>query len=50
MQYSVKTAHGISEEIIMVLPFSHFGTRQGSGASPAVWLTLVIVLLILLMA
>jgi hypothetical protein len=46
MKYSVKTAHGISEENYHGTPFSPlFGTGQGSGASPAVWLTLVVVLM-----
>jgi hypothetical protein len=46
MQYSVKTIHGISEDSYEGTPFEPlFGTGQGSGASPAVWLTLVVLLL-----
>ena len=37
MRYTVKTVYGISESLL--------GTGQGSGASPAAWLTLVIVLM-----
>jgi hypothetical protein len=46
MKYFVKTAHGISEAFYRsVKEFLLFGTGQGSGASPAVWLTLVVCLL-----
>jgi hypothetical protein len=46
MKYTVKTAHGISEENYHGTLFSPlFGTGQGSGASPAVWLTMVVVLM-----
>ncbi|KAI2497153.1 hypothetical protein MHU86_17356 [Fragilaria crotonensis] len=46
MQYTVKTIHGISEANYQGTPFAPlFGTGQGSGASPAVWLTLVVLLL-----
>ena len=46
MQYFVKTAHGISEAFYRsVKEFLLFGTGQGSGASPSVWLTLVVCLL-----
>ena len=46
MRYTVKTAHGISEDNYHGTPFSPlFGTGQGSGASPAVWLTLVVILM-----
>ena len=46
MKYTVKTIHGISEETYEGTPFEPlFGTGQGSGASPAVWLTLVVILL-----
>jgi len=46
MKYMVKTVYGISESCYQGTPFSPlFGTGQGSGASPAVWLTLVVVLL-----
>ena len=46
MQYRVKTAFGISNHHYTS---EHgkplFGTGQGSGASPAVWLTLVVILM-----
>jgi hypothetical protein len=46
MQYKVKTAFGISTNHYSS---DHgeplFGTGQGSGASPAVWLTLVVILM-----
>jgi hypothetical protein len=46
MKYFVKTAHGISTEFYRVLRnYPLYGTGQGSGASPSVWLSLVIVLL-----
>jgi hypothetical protein len=46
MKYFVKTAHGISTEFYRVLhDYPLYGTGQGSGASPSVWLSLVIVLL-----
>ena len=46
MKYVVKTIHGISENNYKGTPFEPlFGTGQGSGASPAVWLTLVIILM-----
>jgi hypothetical protein len=46
MKYFVKTAHGISTELYRVLrDYPLYGTGQGSGASPLVWLSLVIVLL-----
>jgi hypothetical protein len=46
MKYTVKTIHGISEEMYEETPFEPlFGTGQGSRASPAVWLTLVVLLL-----
>ena len=46
MKYTVKTAHGISDNNYKGTVFSPlFGTGQGSGASPAVWLTLVVVLM-----
>ena len=46
MKYTVKTVYGISESNYHgteVAPL--FGTGQGSGASPAVWLSLVVILL-----
>jgi hypothetical protein len=46
MKYSVKTVYGISDTTYSGTPVEPlFGTGQGSGASPAVWLTLVVVLL-----
>jgi hypothetical protein len=46
MKYFVKTAHGISSEFYRVLhDYLLYGTGQGSGASPSIWLSLVIVLL-----
>ena len=46
MKYTVKTIYGISERNYKGTPFEPlFGTGQGSGASPAVWLTLVVILL-----
>ncbi|KAI2501852.1 hypothetical protein MHU86_12617 [Fragilaria crotonensis] len=46
MQYTVKTVHGISADNYSGTPFAPlFGTGQGSGASPAVWLSLVVILM-----
>ena len=46
MKYSVKPSHGISADTYQGTPDSPlFGTGQGSGASPAVWLTLVVTLM-----
>ncbi len=46
MQYSVKTVYGISDDTHQGTLFEPlFGTGQGSGASPSVWLSLVAVLL-----
>jgi hypothetical protein len=46
MRYTVKTAYGVSESNYSGTPFAPlFGTGQGSGASPAVWLSLVVLLL-----
>jgi hypothetical protein len=46
MQYAVKTAYAVSESNYAGTPFAPlFGTGQGSGASPAVWLSLVVLLL-----
>ena len=42
MKYYVKTAHGILERFYWALhSYLLFGTGQGSGMSPSVWLTLV---------
>ena len=46
MKYTVKTVYGVSEDSYQGIPFAPlFGTGQGSGASPAVWLSLVVILL-----
>ena len=46
MQYTVKTIHGVSEDNYHGTPFEPlFGTGQSSGASPAVWLSLVVILM-----
>ena len=46
MKYTVKIAHGISEENYRGTVFSPlFGPGQGGGASPLVWLSLVVVLM-----
>ena len=46
MKYQVKTIHGITEDNYHGTIFAPlFGTGQGSGASPAVWLILVVILL-----
>jgi hypothetical protein len=46
MRYKVKTIFGISSENCHGTPFEpFFGSGQGSGASSAVWLTLVVILL-----
>ena len=46
MQYMVKTIYGVSEDAYSGTALEPlFGTGQGSGASPAVWLTLVVLLL-----
>ena len=46
MRYTVKTVYGISELNYVGTIFEPlFGTGQGSGASPSVWLTLVVLLL-----
>jgi hypothetical protein len=46
MKYTVKTVHGISAQHYQGTTTSPlFGTGQGSGASPAVWLTLVVTLM-----
>ena len=46
MRYTVKTVHGVSEESYQGTPFEPlFGTVQGSGASPAAWLSFVVLLM-----
>ena len=46
MQYTVKTVYGVSAESYQGTPFAPlFGTGQGSGASPAAWLSLVVLLM-----
>jgi hypothetical protein len=46
MRYSVKTHYGVTEDYYTGTPFEPlFGTGQGSGASPAAWLTLVVVIM-----
>jgi hypothetical protein len=46
MKYAVKTVYGISSDNYHGTVFAPlFGTGQGSGASPAVWLFLVVILL-----
>jgi hypothetical protein len=46
MKYTVKTSYGVSTMFIQsMIDAMLFGTGQGSGASPAVWLTLSVVLL-----
>ncbi|KAI2509565.1 hypothetical protein MHU86_4826 [Fragilaria crotonensis] len=46
MKYTVKTVYGVSDANYSGTPFAPlFGTGQGSGASPAVWLSLVVLLL-----
>ena len=46
MKYKVKTSYGISDKYYTSQPGEPlFGTGQGSGASPAVWLTLAVVLM-----
>jgi ribonuclease HI len=46
MKYKVQTAYGTSDSHCEGAPGEPlFGTGQGSGASPAVWLTLVVVLM-----
>ncbi len=42
MKYMVKTVYGVSESSYQGTPFEPlFGTGQGSGASPAVWLSIL---------
>ena len=46
MRYYVKTVHGIFEDCYKGTVFEPlFGTGQRSGASPAAWLTLIVILL-----
>ena len=46
MKYTIKMIHGISEKNYQGTPFEClFGTGQGSGASPSVWLSLVVILM-----
>jgi hypothetical protein len=46
MKYFIKMAHGISDSFYHVLrDYLLYGTGQGSGASPLVWLSLVVILL-----
>jgi hypothetical protein len=46
MKYAIKTIHGVSEKNYHGTPFEClFGTGQGSGASPSVWLSLVVILM-----
>ena len=47
MRYTVKTVYGVSDTSYTGTPFAPlFGTCQGSGASPAVWLTVVVAVLL----
>jgi len=51
MPYYIKTKHGISEAYYRATnSYRLFGTGQGSGASPAVWLTISVILLAALTA
>jgi hypothetical protein len=46
MKYSVKTYYGVTQDSYTGTPFEPlFGTGQGSGASPAAWLSLVVVIM-----
>ena len=46
MKYRVKTTYGISDGYYQGQPDAPlFGTGQGSGASPAVWLSLVVIMM-----
>ena len=45
MRYAIKHAHGVSEDEYQGTIFEPlFGTGQGSGSSPAIWLGLVVIL------
>jgi hypothetical protein len=51
MKYFVKMVHGISERFYQVLhDFFSYSTGQGSGASPAVWLSIIVCMLTALTA
>ena len=46
MRYAIKHAYGVSEDEYQGTIFEPlFGTGQGSGSSPAIWLDLVVILL-----
>ena len=46
MIYAIKHVYGISEDEYQGTTFEPlFGTGQGSGLSPAIWLSLVVILL-----
>jgi hypothetical protein len=46
MKYRVKTFYGVSDDWYQgTVDAPLFGTGQGSGAYPAVWLTLVVILM-----
>jgi hypothetical protein len=46
MKYAIKHAYGVSEDEYQGTTFEPlFGTGQGSGSSPAIWLGLVVILL-----
>ena len=46
MKYAIKHAYGVSEDEYQGTIFEPlFGTGQGSGSSPAIWLGLVVILL-----
>jgi hypothetical protein len=45
MRYAIKHAYGVSEDEYQgMLLEPLFGTGQGSGSSPAIWLGLVVIL------
>ena len=49
MKYTIKTIHGISNNNYHGTTFEPlFGTGQGGGGSPSMWLTLVVVLMSML--
>jgi hypothetical protein len=46
IKYAIKTIHGVTKTKYHGTPFEYlFDTGQGSGASPSVWLTLVVILM-----